>query len=200
MSRGGVLAYVAAFGAVGGLLVAAWLGPAPWSQWRHWQPPEAQAPNRDDIRAAALHRHVLVMPEDAQTLERPIFNPSRSPRPLVTQSPAQPKAPPPPNFIEESTLQGVLHGGTLEGVMLTHQDDAHFVRLGDSVQGWKLIQVSARRAVFEQGGKQQEILFDIDTRSSEPANSSGAPTGALDGASAVLVTPAPAAADEELDE
>lgn len=189
MSRMLALVYVVLLCLVAAALFALWSGFGSLERLHQWQAPAARAPSLEDASDTALQTRAET-PDFPEVLQRPLFNPVRRPQPQKVAA-SKPEPPPPPSIIEESTLQGVMSGPTLSGVMLQHEDETRFVRVGDVIDGWKLLPLEPSRAVFENGDKRESIPF-----ASVPGESAG--TGAaseevsasdLMGATAILVTP-----------
>ncbi|MFT3778205.1 MAG: hypothetical protein QM772_08000 [Ottowia sp.] len=167
-------------------LAVPWLAPGAPARWRQWQPPAPQAPNLDDVKAAALQFNAAAGAAYPVVLARPLMDPSR--RPQAPAGAASAPAAPPPTAIEQVTLQGIVAGPTLTGVFLEEAGRSRFVLRGEKVGDWTLDAIEGRDIVFRRGGEQRRIELlpakaDQDQakekdKAREPASGRRAPGGA----------------------
>jgi hypothetical protein len=131
-------------------LAALWFSPV--APWRVWSPPQPQAPNLDDARAALLGPNLAAAATYPVVLARPLFQPTRRPpEPEATGAPAAPAA------IEQIKLLGLVSGTTLTGVLIEEQGARRFVRSDEQVGDWKLQAIEGRYAVFARGSERKQI-------------------------------------------
>lgn len=129
----------------------------------HWRVPSPVAP----LPALPRPTELAVPPLDTMKVvwERPLFEPTRR-----MASVSVPKVQPPP----EAKLAGlVLTGTVLAGplqVALIKDASGKDVRVpvGGSYQGWLLVSLESRRAVFRNGEATDEVIF--------PAQDAGSPS------------------------
>lgn len=171
--RPGWLAYLALMGLALALLAALWLAPGPLARWRHWQAPPPQAPNLDDVQAAAPHANPAARATYPEVLARPLFSPTRQPQ-AAASSPQAPAAA--PASIDSVQLRGLIVGPTLSGVMLEEDGQTRFLRVGARVGDWTLVQLRRQAAVFERQGQRRE--FQLPTAQAEGAPGAGGAVGA----------------------
>lgn len=135
-------------------LAALWFSPV--APWRVWSPPQPQAPNLDDARAALLGPNLAAAATYPVVLARPLFQPTRRPpEPEATGTPAGPVAA--PAAIEQIKLLGLVSGTTLTGVLIEEQGARRFVRSDEQVGDWKLQAIEGRYAVFARGSERKQI-------------------------------------------
>ena len=175
-------------------LALLWLAPGAPAQWRHWQPPAAQAPTLDDIQAALLEPNPAATAAYPAVLDRPVMNPGR--RPAAVATAPQDPASAPPSAIEQVRLLGIVAGPALNGVMIEQDGKTSFVRRGERVGDWTLDTLQGREASFVRGGERRRIELPIAHATADakaaPATPQ-APARAATGAPAPR-TPAPAPA------
>ena len=185
MSRLAAPIYLGAVALMVLLLLIAWVAPGPLADWRHWHAPPPQTPKLDDVQASMLHANPLAVGAYPVILERPLFNVSRQP---AASAPAAGASAPPPSAIEQATLQGIVAGPTLTGVMLQEGGQPRFLHIGERLGDWVLASVQDRAAVFERGGQQHRIALDPAPGEAPAASSPAAAPRQATGPS-----PAPAA-------
>ena len=175
------------------LLAALWLAPGVPAGWRQWQAPPPQAPNLDDLTAAALRFNPAAVAVYPVVLQRPLLSAARRPQAPASASAAGPAAPP-PTAIEQVRMQGIVAGPTLTGVFLEEDGQSRFVRRGEQVGDWTLDAVRGRDIVFKRGAEQRTI--ELLPTPADPAQGAGknagqpAPAAARRGAGAATPPPA----------
>ncbi len=110
--------------------------------------------------------------------QRPLFSDTRRPppappppRPVVAQPPPPPEPPPEVELTPPPSVQLV---GTSQIVgqwqaLLTHNGRQRRVRLGDSVEGWRIVDITPRRVAMRYGDRQQ-VLQLLRGGANPPAN------------------------------
>ena len=170
------LLYAAAVALMAALLAALWWAPGPPAAWRHWQAPPPQAPQLDDVQAALLRANPVAAANDPVVLQQPLFSPTR--RPQAARAVASGAAPA-PGGIEQATLQGVVVGAALTGVMLQEGSETRFVRVGETVGDWTLVRVQGRQAVFARRGQERTLDWPTPTdTAAAPQAGAAKPAGA----------------------
>lgn len=178
----------------------------------HWTPP-APLPLDANAMVATLPARGEINPTYLlQTLERPVFSPSRRPPP--------PPPPPEPTKAKESAppLTDVhvfgLYGSDRSGGAILRVDGKNQrVTVNESVKGWRLVSIGERTLSFRRGGRQHvlelvHVIPKVDPSSAigasgvaggaqVPARSSRAtrnvrPSAATDSPSAVISSPSSA--------
>jgi general secretion pathway protein N len=145
------------------------------------------------------------VPIDAlsQTVERPLFSPSRRPPPppVVAAAPVPPAKPLPPPATKPDhpllTLLGTVVGGS-EGIGVFLDETSHDVirlKTGDVHGGWMLRSVHGRAADFERGDR-REATLGLPAPGAEPTAPSLAPAvpvaaRAAPGGNDLIVMPPP---------
>jgi len=106
-------------------------------------------------------------------VDRPLFNPSRQPRPLepvaIPQPPQveQPPPPPPPPSApdgpgpDDYKLLGVSSGpdGRIAALRIASSGDVVFVRKGENVDGWSVVEVGERSVAI--GAADSPVTYDL---------------------------------------
>lgn len=134
------------------LLAALWLSPGAPARWRQWQPPAPQMPALDDVQQLMLHFNPQAGAAFPATRERPLLRSNRRPAPAQADKNAQPAQP-----IDQARLQGLLDGPALAGALIDYAGETRFVRVGESIGGWRLSGVSDAALTLERDGQQREI-------------------------------------------
>ncbi len=94
-----------------------------------------------------------------ETLERPLFAPSRHPvapeKPAVVPAAQAPQPDAPPNVV----LAGVVSTPRGMIAILSLPQNAKFVqaKVNDEVSGWKVVEISPQHVVAEKGGRHLEL-------------------------------------------
>lgn len=143
------------------------------------QPPggsEAVAPGAEVARPAAVKLNPLqdLDPETYTAIvERPLFNPSRQPRPpelVATPQPPvaeQPPPPPPPPPVpqgpgpEDYKLLGVASGpdGRIAALRVASNGEVVYLRKGESVDSWTVVDVGDRSVAI--GTPDNPVTFSL---------------------------------------
>lgn len=139
----------------------------------HWTPP-APLPLDANAMVATLPARGEINPTYLlQTLERPVFSPSRRPPP--------PPPPPEPTKAEESTppLTDVhvfgLYGSDRSGGAILRVDGKNQrVAVNESVKGWRLVSIGERTLSFRRGGRQHVLELVHVIPKVDPSSASGA--------------------------
>ena len=117
----------------------------------------------------------------AEIAERPLFNPDR--RPMPVEQGAQDSA---PVEAETATFDVVLTSVLLREdlgiavILHTPSGNSHSVKLGEELKGdlsgWKLVELAARKAVFEgPSGRKEALLRVFDGNGGQPPTAVEAP-------------------------
>lgn len=139
----------------------------------HWTPP-APLPLDANAMVATLPARGEINPTYLlQTLERPVFSPSRRPPP--------PPPPPEPTKAEESAppLTDVhvfgLYGSDRSGGAILRVDGKNQrVTVNESVKGWRLVSIGERSLSFRRGGRQHVLELVHVIPKVDPSSASGA--------------------------
>lgn len=128
-------------------LALLWLTPASLARWRSWKAPAPQPPALDEFERTALTPRAPTGVQQ-ETLQRPLFTPTRRPAPKAAEEPA-PTAP--AQGIEQAQLRGLVDAGGVSGALVELDGATHFVRVGDALPGteWRLTALRGRKARFE---------------------------------------------------
>ena len=114
--------------------------------------PLAMAPSA--LEAERLQLAALASRESSDMVYRPLFWEGR--RPLEEPAQVVVNEPQRPNRLEEVRLLGVFSTTGQAGVILTVRNERRRVVLGETVEGWRLVGVTAGQAIFERGGNDAE--------------------------------------------
>jgi len=110
----------------------------------------------------------------AATRERPLFSPTRRPPPPppppVVRAPEPPPPPPPPNI----TLVGIVMDGEEARALVRTPSTIMHARIGDDIEGWKVVQIEGRKLVLSLGDRLAEVSMFID-RSKDAAKAASRP-------------------------
>ncbi|MFV0680479.1 hypothetical protein [Ottowia sp.] len=151
-------ALLAAIAVMALALAGLWLAPSSLATWRQWQAPPTQAPNLDDVQAAALVANPAAVAAYPVVLERPLMSPAR--RPQAAASAASAAVAVPTTAIEQMKLRGLIDGPALNGVLVEEGakgEQARFVKLGEQVGDWTLQSIQGRKATFARRGQTKDI-------------------------------------------
>jgi general secretion pathway protein N len=114
----------------------------------------------------------------AATRERPLFSPTRRPPPPppppVVRAPEPPPPPPPPNI----TLVGIVMDGEEARALVRTPSTIMHARIGDDIEGWKVVQIEGRKLVLSLGDRLAEVSMFIGDRSKDAAKSASRPPDA----------------------
>lgn len=150
------------------LLAVLWLLPGTSARWRQWQPPAPQMPALDDVQQLMLHFNPRAGAAFPATRERPLLRSNRRPAPAQVDKNAQPAQP-----IDQARLQGLLDGPALAGALIDYAGETRFVRVGESIGGWRLSGVSDAALTLERDGQRREIeLPFLSASDAAPAHAS----------------------------
>lgn len=172
------------------LLLAACAGLG-WRIYNEWRAPvggvdaSASLPSLGNGEAApvpAATDSTLALPPPekfAIIAARPIFSPTRRPPPPAPAEPApepeaaplpepevaaapEPEPTPPPTI--DFTLVGIVIDGGERYALVERHADAKVVRLaeGGDIDGWFAVLIDPTRAVFRQGGTEEELVLKYD--------------------------------------
>lgn len=158
VSTGLILVSLAAASA----LAWAWLPSAGRTERMHWRSP---APVIPDISIPASEPDGATAGSDtmstaylmAQMQERPLFRIDR--RPYVPPPPPPPVAkeePPPRDSWSTAKLTGLFQGDVSGAIVLLDGKERR-MRLGDTIEGWRLERIEPRRLVIVRGAQQRDI-------------------------------------------
>jgi general secretion pathway protein N len=137
------------------------------------KPQEAAPPSAPERTPSANPLWAIPLATLSATRERPIFSPSRRPRPPVVTSVPAAKAPPPPKppRVErpQLSLVGTISSGDQSfGIFVDQATKAALrLKIGEDYQGWKLRSVQGREATLERD--RQTTVFSL------PQSGAGAP-------------------------
>jgi hypothetical protein len=110
----------------------------------------------------------------AATRERPLFSPTRRPPPPppppVVRAPEPPPPPPPPNI----TLVGIVMDGEEARALVRTPSTIMHARIGDDIEGWKVVQIEGRKLVLSLGDRLAEVSMFTD-RSKDAAKAASRP-------------------------
>lgn len=136
----------------------------------------AGVPNSPSAVAAAgsaRERKVAVEADFAETIARPLFNPSRRPVSAALKAGNEPQV-----AAVEPALQARLIGlmatparGKRVLVRAGNDKVGTWLAIGEELQGWRLHDIGYDRAIFESGGRHQELQLEM------PANAARKSTG-----------------------
>jgi len=122
-----------------------------------------EAPSIDlPARPTVTSLHMVAAEPLGPVLRKPLFNIGRSP--LPPEPPAPPEAvadatPPPP----PPTLVGTIARRQGGGVALVKYSagETAALRVGEEVDGWRLVSVGESQAVLDQGGRRETVTLDF---------------------------------------
>jgi|HubBroStandDraft_6_1064221.scaffolds.fasta_scaffold206881_2 hypothetical protein len=141
----------------------------------------------------------------SQTVERPLFSPSRRPPPpVLAAAPVPPAKPLPPPVAEPEhpllTLLGTVVGGA-EGIGIFLDETSHDVirlKTGEVHGGWMLRSVHGRAADFERGDRRQATLAfpapGVEPTTPSPGPDASVAARAAPGSNDRIAMPPPASA------
>ncbi len=173
--RAGLLALN--FGLALGLL-GMWFTPQGHLRRVHWDAPAPLALNTASIVVPLPAREPPEQSRFLETLERPLFSPSRRP-------PPPPPPPPPPSTPEEATpalanihLYGLYGAGNSGGAIFRVDGKNERVTINQTIKGWKLTSIGESGVTLQRGSRQQvlELVHVIPAAGGAPT--AQAPTGA----------------------
>ena len=123
--------------------------------------PERLLPAADSLRVADLQLFApLTDEQSAAIVARPLFWESR--RPVVKEVAAKPTQTDKPTAVGELKgvkLVGLFGGGDTGGAIVLVKGEKRRVLVGQDVEGWRLEEVAADRAVFVSGAARDEKLL-----------------------------------------
>ena len=137
-------------------LAALWIKPDGTLRNTIWTPPQAVMPDlqfADPLPASASKVDVSLFVE---TLERPLFSPSRRPPPPPPKE-EEKKAPPPDPFAGIHVFG--LYGGedSPSGMLARVEGKVRMVSLNDKLGAWTFKAIEDREAVFESNGETRKL-------------------------------------------
>ena len=144
-----------------GALAVAWLAPGPLARWRTWQAPAPQPLSLADVDAALLVANPAAAAAYPAVLARPLMEPARRPQAAASGPLAAASEPPPASTLDKLTLQGIVAGPTLNGVLVNEDGKSRFVRRGERVGDWTLERLSGREAVFARAEERRRIELPV---------------------------------------
>lgn len=169
---------------------------------------DAARPNPAATRAAAVKLNPLqeIDPETFPDIAgRPLFNPSRQPRPaeaatppppVVQQTIVEPPPQPPPApqgpGPDDYRLLGVASGpdGRIAALRIAASGDVVYLREGEGVDQWSVLDIGERSIAI--GTPEDSVTFSLFTGADAAAPGDGAPPGAaMPGQPAPLPLPLP---------
>ncbi len=137
---------------------------------------ETEAP---PLAQPAAHRVRAALDDLAETVERPLFSPSRRPAAPASQEPAIAETatvPPSPDFVQQAAnlpevrLLGTLHDGAAKSRALLQVQDAvaaGWVDVGSDIAGWRLSAVQKDHVVLEATNERKTISLYTLQRTAE---------------------------------
>ncbi len=159
-------------------LAALWIKPDGTLRNTIWTPPEPVMPDlqfADPLPATASKVDVSLFVE---TLERPLFSPSRRPPPPPPKEDEK-KAPPPDPFAGIHVFG--LYGGedSPSGMLAKVEGKVRMISIKDVLGGWTFTGIEDREAVFENNGETRRLKL-LDAKPAPvpkavPAGTPGAP-------------------------
>lgn len=158
-------------GALLGLsLAAVWLRGIP-----AWDPPTPVIPDAEVLAAAEVYAPQNSASALPQTISRPLLSADRKPHP---QELTQQAAPPEPDPFEKIVLNGIFGaGGSEGGVIVKTEDKVKRLKIGESLGSWRLTQVLASEARFENSNKEKRSLVLKYLTNPQEKNPAGQPPG-----------------------
>lgn len=185
MNRGGqlllALLLLAACAGLGWSLFGEWQAPA-GDAGASASSPSPENGDTAPVQAAADLTLALPPPEKFTIIAaRPLFSPTRRPAPPAPPEPPPeaemapppeadvgaapepaPEAAPPPAI--DFTLVGIVIDGSDRYALVERHADAKVVRLaeGGDIDGWFAVLIDPTRAVFRQGGTEEELVLKYD--------------------------------------
>ena len=137
-------------------LAALWIKPDGTLRNTLWTPPQAVIPDlqfADPLPVGAAKVDVGLFVE---TLERPLFSPSRRPPPPSPKV-EEAKAPPPDPFAGIHVF-GLYGGeGSPSGMLAKVEGKVRMVSLSDKLGEWTFKSIDDREAIFESGGETRKL-------------------------------------------
>jgi hypothetical protein len=150
------------------LALAGGAGAAAWQAWNHsidtspslLDPPALAATAAPERSAApSVLETATVVPSYAETIARPLFNPTR--RPIVVAAPKVVAPPPPAPVVPlQAQLVGLVSGTTSGGrALLRVANDRHgaWLTVGEELRGWRIAEIKTDRVVLQSGAARQEL-------------------------------------------
>lgn len=157
-------------------LALLWFMPASLATWRRWQAPAPQPPALDEFERAALALRPFAGVQE-ETLQRPLFMPTRRPQPKEVVEEAAPPAP--VQRIEQARLRGLVDAQGVGGAIVELEGVTHFVHVGEELPGtkWRLTALQGRAASFEDDGRRRQTLElpFLEAAGTQPAAAAPAP-------------------------
>lgn len=122
--------------------------------------PQHTAPE-GDLTLPQLHRNLPPPERLSAFIQHPIFFEGRQlpPTELPKDDRKKLQSPPPPKPPPKVTLVAILETPETGKMALLQSGKVLRVRLGDEVEGWRVVAIEHDRVVLEQGGKRQELLL-----------------------------------------
>ncbi|QNP49961.1 hypothetical protein [Diaphorobacter aerolatus] len=160
-------------------LAAMWLKPDGSLRNVVWTPPQAVMPDlqfADPLPSSASKVDVGLFVE---TLERPLFSPSRRPPPPPPPKEEEKKAPPPDPFAGIHVF-GLYGGGdSPSGMLAKVEGKVRMVAINDKLGAWTFKSIDDRDAIFESNGetKKLPLLTAKPAPVPKPVVAGGAPDG-----------------------
>lgn len=178
-------------------LLGMWITPQGQLRRVHWEAPALLTLDVASIIAALPEREVPEQGKFLETLERPLFSPSRRPPP--------PPPPPPPPASEEAApalsnihLYGLYGSGSSGGAILRVDGKNERVATNQTIKGWKLTAIGDTNVILRRGSRQQVLeLVHVIPGAGNPPGAAQTPAAATTRTNARTTgrgRPAPAAA------
>jgi hypothetical protein len=137
-------------------LTAMWVDPQGQVRHTRWVRPDPIQSDYMQMLPGLPSREPVRTDVFLALLERPIFSSTRRPPP----PPPPPVPAPPPDLLANAQIVGVFSGGSDSGGAIVRIDGkGRRIRLGESINGWRLTSVKERSAVFTNGGQTREMLL-----------------------------------------
>jgi len=127
--------------------------------------------------------------EFAEVEQRPLFSADRRPQ-VIVAAPSGPVTPPPPLVPLNATLAGIVLTPTTRVALIRDDGTQQVSRIREGMPlrgelaGWRLMELSARKAVFD-GGSQGAAELNLDPADAPPPAPTPAPAAATPGNPAV---------------
>lgn len=111
-----------------------------------WSPPVAIQPDLSGVSSAPSGPSPASMALVLETLERPLFSPSRRPPPLTGAVSAAPE--PPPDPLANVLIQGIFSGDGVGGIMARVDGVPRRISINETIGSWMLKGIEERNVTF----------------------------------------------------
>ncbi|MFM9914925.1 MAG: hypothetical protein ACKVOX_03875 [Rhizobacter sp.] len=153
----------------------AWLWFDPNGQLRgvEWTPPVAIRPDLSGASRLPSETTKTSMALVLDTLERPLFSPSRRPAPPIVTASAAPE--PPPDPLANVLIQGIFSGDGVGGIMARVDGVPRRISINETIGSWMLKGIDERNVTFVRKDETRVVQLQRAKEAPPPALNTASP-------------------------